>query len=80
MGTGPEFANQAEAAEAALAGLGYLAALDPAQLPVCEQARLLQLLEQAHGLETAARTGILHGFTPRRATTRTATTAPDRGW
>jgi hypothetical protein len=63
VGTGPEFASQAEAAEAALAGLGYLAALDPAQLPVGEQARLLQLLEQAHGLETAARTGILHGFT-----------------
>ena len=51
MGTGPEFANQAEAAEAALAGLGYLAALDPAQLPAGEQARLLQVLEMAHALE-----------------------------
>ena len=39
MGTGPEFASQAEAAEAVRAGLGYLAALDPAQLPACAQAR-----------------------------------------
>ena len=63
MGTGPEFASPAEAAAAVRAGLGYLAALDPAQLPACEQAELLQLLEQAHALETAARTGVLGGFT-----------------
>jgi len=63
MGTGPEFASRDEAAEAVLAGLGYLAALGPAQLPACEQARLLQLLEQAHALETAARTGVLGAFT-----------------
>ncbi len=63
MGTSPEFASRAEAAEAVRAGLGYLAALDPAQLPACEQAELLQLLEQAHALETAARTGVLGGFT-----------------
>ncbi len=63
MGTGPEFASRAEAAEAVRAGLGYLAALDPTQLPICAQAELLQLLEQAHALETAARTGVLGGFT-----------------
>ena len=51
------------AVAAVRAGLGYLAALDPAQLPAWRQAELLQLLEQAHALETAARTGVLGGFT-----------------
>ena len=63
MGTDPEFASRAEAAEAVLAGLGYLAALDPAQLPACAQAELLQLLEQVHALETAARAQTLGAFT-----------------
>src|SRR5579862_232690 len=63
MTAGPEFASPAEAAEAACGGLGYLAALDATQLPASEQARLLQLLEQVHALETAARTGVLGGFT-----------------
>jgi len=63
MGTGPGFASPAEAAEVVCGGLEYLAALDPAQLPACEQARLLHVLEQAHALETAARTGVLGGFT-----------------
>jgi len=63
MGTGPEFASRAEAAAAVRAGLGYLAALDPAQLPACEQAELLQVLEQAHALETAARAQGLRAFT-----------------
>src|SRR5579864_7991780 len=52
-----------EAAEAVCAGLGYLAALDPTGLPAYAQARLLQLLEEAHALETAARTGVLGAFT-----------------
>jgi len=52
-----------EAAEAVQAGLGYLASLDPTQLPACAQARLLQLLEQAHALETAARAQGLRAFT-----------------
>ncbi|MGH3222578.1 MAG: DUF222 domain-containing protein, partial [Streptosporangiaceae bacterium] len=63
MTASPEYASPAEAAEAACRGLGYLAALDPAQLPASEQARLLQILELAHALETAARTGVLGGFT-----------------
>src|SRR5579863_534095 len=63
MTADPEFASPAEAAEAACGGLGYLAALDPAQLPAGEQARLLHLLEQVHALETAARAGVLGGFT-----------------
>ena len=63
MTASPEFASPAAAAEAACGGLGYLAALDATQLPAGEQARLLHLLEQVHALETAARTGILGGFT-----------------
>src|SRR5579863_7688996 len=63
MGTGPEFASQAEAAEAVLAGLGYLAALDLTQLPACAQAELLRILEQAHAMETAARAQGLRAFT-----------------
>src|SRR5579862_1129117 len=62
MGTGPEFASQAEAAEAVLAGLGYLAALDLTQLPACAQAELLRILEQAHAMETAARAQGLRAF------------------
>jgi hypothetical protein len=63
MGPVPAFASSAQAAEAVLAGLGHLAAVDPAQLMVGEQARLLQVLEQAHAKETAARTGLLKAFT-----------------
>ena len=63
MSTIPSPANMAEAADAVLAGLGYLAALDPAQLPACAQARLLEVLEQAHALETAARAQGLGAFT-----------------
>ena len=63
MSTIPSPANMDEAAEAVQAGLGYLASLDPTQLPACAQARLLQLLEQAHALETAARAQGLRAFT-----------------
>ncbi|MGH3254603.1 MAG: hypothetical protein ACRDOU_04215 [Streptosporangiaceae bacterium] len=63
MTASPEYASRAEAAAAVRAGLGYLATLDPTQLPAGEQAELLKLLEQAHALETAARTGVLGGFT-----------------
>src|SRR5579859_7826049 len=63
MSTGPGFASPAEAAEAVRGALGYLAALDPAQLPTGELARLLQILEQAHALETAARARGLRAFT-----------------
>src|SRR5579859_5413082 len=63
MSSDPGFASPAEAAEVICGGLEYLAALDPAQLPAGELARLLQVLEQAHALEIAARTGVLAGFT-----------------
>src|SRR5579863_1713483 len=63
MDTGPEFASPTAVAEAVRGGLGYLAALDPSQLPACTQAELLQILEQAHALETAARAQVLRAFT-----------------
>ena len=63
MGTIPSPANMDEAAAAVRAGLGYLVALDPATLPTCAQARLLQVLEEAHALETAARAQVLRAFT-----------------
>jgi hypothetical protein len=58
----PAPANMTEAAEAVRVGLGYLAALDPAQLPACALAELLRLLEQAHAMETAARAQGLRAF------------------
>ncbi len=63
MSTIPSPANMTEAADAIRAGLGYLAALDPTQLPACAQAELLRLLEQAHAMETAARAQGLRAFT-----------------
>ena len=63
MTASPEFASPTEAAKAVRSGLGYLAAIDPAQLPACAQAELLRLLEQAHALETAARARGLRAFT-----------------
>jgi len=63
VGTIPSPANMDEAAAAVRAGLGYLVALDPATLPACAQARLLQVLEEAHALETAARAQGLRAFT-----------------
>ncbi len=63
MSTIPSPVNMDEAVEAVRAGMGYLATLDPAQLPACAQARLLQVLEEAHALETAARALGLRAFT-----------------
>jgi len=63
VSTIPSPANMDEAAAAVRAGLGYLAALDPAQLPASVQARLLQVLEEAHALETVARALGLRAFT-----------------
>jgi hypothetical protein len=63
VSTIPSPANMVEAAEAIRAGLGYLAALDPTQLPAGAQAELLRLLEQAHAIETAARAQGLRAFT-----------------
>jgi hypothetical protein len=45
------------------AGLGYLAAADPAQLPAATQAEVLRELEQHDAMATAARAGFLAAFT-----------------
>ena len=46
-----------------LAGLGYLAAMDPTALAAEAQARCLQALEQGDAISTAARARILAAFT-----------------
>src|SRR5690348_1458638 len=45
------------------AGLGYLAAADPAQLPAVTQAECLRELEQHDAVAPAARAGFLAAFT-----------------
>src|SRR5437773_6614276 len=45
------------------AGLGYLAAADPARLPAATQAECLRELEQADAAATAARASFLSVFT-----------------
>ena len=45
------------------AGLGYLAAADPGQLPAATQAECLRELEQHDAMATAARAGFLAAFT-----------------
>jgi hypothetical protein len=61
--TGPAFASPAEAAEAVRAGLGYLAAVNPAEMMVCEQAQLLRVMEGAQATFTVARARVLGAFT-----------------
>jgi hypothetical protein len=45
------------------AGLGYLAAADPGQLPAATQAECLRELERDDAGLTAARASVLAGFT-----------------
>jgi Domain of unknown function (DUF222) len=56
-------ASAREALDMVRAGLGYLAAADPGQLPAATQAEFLRELEQADAMATAARAGFLAGFT-----------------
>jgi Domain of unknown function (DUF222) len=63
VGSAPAFASVREALEMVLAGLGYLAAVDPAQLPIATQAECLCRLEQANAVATAARASFLAMFT-----------------
>ena len=56
-------ANAREALDMVRAGLGYLAAADPAQLPAATQAEVLRELEQHDAMATAARAGFLAAFT-----------------
>jgi len=59
--TGP--ASAREALDMVRAGLGYLAAADPAQLPAETQAQVLRELEQDEAVLTAARARSLAAFT-----------------
>jgi Domain of unknown function (DUF222) len=61
MGHAP--ASAREALDMIRAGLGYLAAADPAQLAAATQAECLRELEQADAVATAARASMLAGFT-----------------
>ena len=56
-------ADAREALDMVRAGLGYLAAADPAQLPAATQAEVLRELEQHDAMATAARAGFLAAFT-----------------
>ncbi len=56
-------ASADQAADMVLAGLGYLAAMDPTTLAAEAQARCLQALEQGDAISTAARARILAAFT-----------------
>ena len=63
MGTAPAFASADEAIEMARAALGYLAAVDAAQLDAETQAACLRGLEQTDAIATAARASFLAAFT-----------------
>jgi hypothetical protein len=56
-------ADAREALDMIRAGLGYLAAADPARLPAVTQAECLRELEQYDAMATAARAGFLAAFT-----------------
>ena len=59
----PAPASADQAADMVLAGLGYLAALDPTTLAAEAQTRCLQALEQGDAISTAAPARILAAFT-----------------
>ena len=63
MDTAPAFASVGEAIEMARAALGYLAAVDAAQLADETQAACLRGLEQTDAIATAARASFLSAFT-----------------
>ena len=61
------------------AGLGYLAAVDAAQLPAATQAECLRELEQADAIVTAARAFFLAAFTAGKGYSADADYSP-RAW
>ena len=63
MDTAPAFASVGEAIEMARAALGYLAAVDAAQLADETQAECLRGLERTDAVATAARASFLSAFT-----------------
>src|ERR1700747_3553700 len=62
MGAAPAFASVSEAIEMARAALGYLAAVDAAQLGDEAQAVCLRGLERTDAIATAARASFLSAF------------------
>ena len=56
-------ADAREALDMIRAGLGYLAAADPGQLPAATQAEVLRELERDAAMATAARAWMLAAFT-----------------
>ncbi len=79
MSTVPAFASASEAMDMVHAGLGYLAATDPAAMAADTQARCLQMLEQATAMGTAARASILAAFTSARGYSADADYSP-KAW
>jgi hypothetical protein len=73
------FSSAKEAAEMVRAGLGYLAAVDAAQLAAAEQAECLQIMEQADAIGTAARAFFLSAFTAGQGYSADADYSP-RAW
>jgi hypothetical protein len=76
VSTTPAFASTSEAMAMVLAGLGYLAAADPAAMPGQTQADHLRGFEQAHAVLTAAQARILAAFTAGRGYTADADYSP----
>ena len=68
-------ADAREALDMVRAGLGYLAAADPGQLPAATQAECLRELERDTAVLTAARAGSWPRSPPGRDTPMTRTTA-----
>src|SRR6202453_5168981 len=75
----PAFASANQALEILKSAMGYLAGIDPTQMPAAEQAQILQGLEQVDAVETAARASVLGGFTTRRGYCEDAPYSP-RTW
>jgi hypothetical protein len=75
----PVVSNTAEAAAMVRAGLGFLAAADATAMAAEEQARCLQMLEQATAMGTAARASLLAAFTAGRGYTADGDYSP-RSW
>ena len=63
MSTIPAPASADHASDMVIAGLGYLAAMDPTALAAAAQARCLEALEQGDAISIAARARILAAFT-----------------
>ena len=63
MSTIPAPASADQASDMVIAGLGYLAAMDPTALAAAAQARCLKALEQGDAISIAARARILAAFT-----------------